>query len=73
VPRGCGACIRGSGGGEEDRGGRALGALTQPQQQKQEGGQHYLAVLLDQRMLGPAGWKESRMSVKEVKKAGRQG
>lgn len=42
------------------------GTLTQPQQQQQERGQHYLAVLLDQRVLSPAGWQESRMGMKEV-------
>ena len=38
-------------------------ALTQPQQEKQEGGQHHPAVLLDQRMLSPAGRQQSRKSV----------
>lgn len=42
------------------------GALTQPQQEKQEGGQNYPVVLLDQRVLSPAGWQQSRKSVDTV-------
>ena len=42
------------------------GALTQPQQEEQEGGQHYPVVLLDQRVLSPAGWQQSRRGVKEA-------
>lgn len=41
-------------------------ALTQPQQEKQEGGQHYPVVLSDQRVLSPAGWQQSKKSVDMV-------
>ena len=36
------------------------------QQEKQEGGQHYPVVLLDQRVLSPAGWQQSKKSVDMV-------
>lgn len=42
------------------------GSLTQPQQQEQEGGQHYPAVLPDQRVLSPAGRYEMRVGVEET-------
>lgn len=34
--------------------------ITQPQQEKQEGGQHHPVVLLDQRVLSPADGSRAR-------------
>lgn len=61
-----GGCRAGTKGGRAPHGGRpgTLRALTQPQQKEQEGGQHYPAVLLDQRVLSPAGWQESRTGMR---------
>ena len=64
-PQGAGWFTRGA-KPEQKEGGALMGvgrALTQPQQEKQEGGQHYPVVLLDQRVLSPAGWQQSRKSV----------